>query len=209
MSRTDHRSRPRLRRLLAAAAALLAGGLLLAGCSSSSGLTQQYLSGSGKGYIAGSGVTEVAASHRAAPVDFSGPLANGGTFTSSKERGKVLVVNFWYADCAPCRTEAADLEKISKQFAHRDVQFIGVNTENQPVTIRTFDRGFGVTYPSIVDVNDGRVQLAFSGSIRPNATPTTLVLDKQGRIASRIEGPINAQPSTLVSLIDSTLAEKG
>jgi peroxiredoxin len=191
----------RLRSLVALA---LAGVLLLAGCSSDP-LAQQYLSGSGKGYIAGSGVTEVAPSHRAAPVDFSGPTAEGGTFTSRSQRGKVLVVNFWYADCAPCRTEARDLEKISRQFADRPVQFIGVNTENQPVTIRTFDKSFGVTYPSIVDVNDGGVQLAFSGRIRPNATPTTLVLDREGRIASRIEGPIDAQPSTLVTLIKSAL----
>ncbi|HEU0205761.1 MAG TPA: TlpA disulfide reductase family protein [Pseudolysinimonas sp.] len=189
----------------ALAALAIAATVLLAGCSSDP-LAQQYLSGSGKGYIAGSGVTEVAPSHRAAPVDFSGPTAEGGTFTSSAERGKVLVVNFWYADCAPCRSEAKDLEKISRQFADKPVQFIGVNTENQPVTIRTFDQSFGVTYPSIVDVNDGHVQLAFSGDIRPNATPTTLVLDKEGRIASRVEGPIDAQPSTLVSLINSALS---
>lgn len=205
--RGARRGLTRLGRIGSALAVVLAGTLLLAGCSSSSELSQQYLSGSGKGYIAGSGVTEVAASHRAAPVDFSGPMVDGGMFDSRAEHGKVLVVNFWYADCSPCRSEARDLEKISRQFAGHGVQFIGVNTEDQPATIRSFDKTFGVTYPSIVDVNDGRVQLAFSGSIRPNAVPTTLILDRTGRITARVEGPINAQPSTLVTLIRSALSE--
>lgn len=194
------------RRILAVAAAALAVGALLSGCANDE-LAKQYTSGDDKNYIAGSGVTELKPADRAAPVDFSGKTDDGTSFSSKAERGDVLVVNFWYAGCPPCRAEASDLQKISTEYSGKGVTFIGVNTRDSAATSQSFDSEFKVTYPSILDADGGAVQLAFSGSMRPNATPTTFVIDKQGRIAARIAGDIAAQPSTLTTLIDSTLAE--
>ncbi|MHA7984185.1 TlpA family protein disulfide reductase [Rathayibacter sp. CAU 1779] len=188
------------------AAAMLAVGAALAGCSNDA-LAKQYTSGDDKNYIAGSGVTEVKAADRGAPVDFSGTTASGGTFSSKSEMGDVLVVNFWWAACAPCRAEASDLTKISAEYKSKGVQFVGVNTRDSATTAQSFDAQFKVDYPSIIDADTGAVQLAFSGSMRPNATPTTFVIDKKGRIAARIDGNIDSQPSTLTTLIDSALAE--
>jgi peroxiredoxin len=84
---------------------------------------------------------------------------------------------------------------------------VGVNTRDSAATADSFDTEFKVTYPSILDADGGAVQLAFSGSMRPNSTPTTFVIDREGRIAARIAGDIAAQPSTLSTLIDSALAE--
>jgi thiol-disulfide isomerase/thioredoxin len=189
--------------LLGAAVAVV---LALAGCSSNDGVAAQFASGDGKGYISGTGVTELKSSQRGKPITFSGTTEDGSSFSSADEKGKVLVVNFWYAACGPCRVEAKSLQKINEQFAGKDVVFVGVNTRDSADTVKTYDTTFGVTYPSILDVNGGAVQLAFSGSMRPNATPTTLVLDPQGRVAARMEGPVSDQPSTLVTLIDDALA---
>jgi peroxiredoxin len=194
------------RRILAVAAAALAVGALLSGCANDE-LAKQYTSGDDKNYIAGSGVTELKPADRAAPIDFSGKTDTGKTFSSKADRGDVLVVNFWYAGCPPCRAEASDLQKISTRYSGRGVTFVGVNTRDSAATADSFDTEFKVTYPSILDADGGAVQLAFSGSMRPNSTPTTFVIDREGRIAARIAGDIAAQPSTLSTLIDSALAE--
>jgi peroxiredoxin len=200
-------SNTRRRRTLAVAAAALAVGTLLAGCANDE-LAQQYTSGVDKNYIAASsGVTELKPADRGKPIDFSGTTEDGTTFSSKAHLGDVLVVNFWYAGCPPCRAEASDLTTIAGRYQSKGVTFIGVNTRDSAATAKAFDTEFKVEYPSILDVDGGAVQLAFSGSMRPNATPTTFVVDKQGRIAARIAGDIAAQPSTLTTLIDTSLAE--
>lgn len=193
-------------RIRSLAVVLIAGVLILTGCTTDP-LAQQYKDGSGKNYIAGSGVTELAAGHRDKAVTFSGATVDGSTFSSKQHLGEVLVVNFWYSSCAPCRVEASELQKLSEKYDGKGVQFVGVNTHDESGTAAAFEKNYGVTYPSILDVGSGSAQLAFSGAIHPNATPTTLVLDKQGRVAARIEGPITAQPSTLETLIGDAIAE--
>lgn len=195
------------RRALTALAAATLAVATLAGCSND-GLAQQYAEGSGKNYIAGSGVTEVKQADRGKPVTFSGPTVDGATFDSKAHRGDVLVVNFWYAGCPPCRAEAADLQKLATKYDAKGVQFIGVNTRDSAGQAQAFDTKFGVSYPSILDADGGAVQLAFSGSMIPNATPTTFVIDRNGRIAARIDGSINDQPSTLDTLVSDAVAER-
>ncbi|KGJ72888.1 alkyl hydroperoxide reductase [Cryobacterium roopkundense] len=185
---------------------LVALALVLTGCSSDP-LADQYREGSSKGFIAGDGsVTEIAASARGEAIDFTGIGENGETLASADYAGEVLVVNFWYASCAPCRAEAADLQKLNAQFEDNGASFLGVNVRDQAANAMAFNDTYGITYPSVLDVNDGGMQLAFSGSIPPNAVPTTLVLDKQGRVAARILGQVTS-PSILETLIRDTVAE--
>lgn len=196
----------RIPRAAAAAAGLLALALVLAGCSSDP-LADQYREGNSKGFIAGDGsVTEIAASARGESIDFTGIDETGQTLASADYAGEVLVVNFWYASCAPCRAEAADLQKLNAQFTGQGASFLGVNVRDQAANAIAFNDTYGVTYPSVLDVNGGGMQLAFSGSIPPNAVPTTLVLDKQGRVAARILGQVTS-PSILETLIRDTVAE--
>lgn len=115
-------------------------------------------------------------------------------------------MNFWYAGCAPCRAEAPQLEALWEKYRDQGVGFIGVNVRDQAGTARAFSKAYGITYPSILDVNDGNAQLAFSGTVAPNAVPTTVVLDREGRVASRILGQLQDE-SILDTLIVSTLAE--
>ena len=179
------------RRVLAAVTAALAVGALLAGCSNDE-LAKQYTSGVDKNYIAAaSGVTEVKPADRGKPIHFSGTTQDSSTFSSASALGQVLVVNFWYAGCPPCRAEASDLTKIAAEYDSKGVQFIGVNTRDDAATAKAFDTTFKVHYPSILDVDGGAVQLAFSGSMRPNATPTTFVIDKQGVVRWTV---VNALP---------------
>ncbi|KQQ03721.1 MULTISPECIES: TlpA family protein disulfide reductase [unclassified Rathayibacter] len=192
-------------RLRAAAVLALAAALVLSGCTEDK-LATQYRVGDNKGYISGDGtVTEIASADRDEPIVFSGTDENGESIDSADLAGRVVVVNFWYASCAPCRAEAADLESVNTEFAGQDVSFVGVNVRDQAPTAAAFAETYELTYPSIVDV-DGSTQLAFSGKVPPNAVPTTLVLDKEGRVASRILGQIQ-EASILSTLVGDTLAE--
>lgn len=193
----------KLSRTTAALAVGLATLIALSGCAQDT-LAQQYLEGSGKNYIAGDGsITEVAEANRGEAISFTATDLEGNAISSSDFAGKVLVVNFWYAGCAPCRAEAKDLEKVYAQFADKNVAFIGVNVRDGADTAKTFNTTFGVTYPSVTDL-EGKVQLAFSSSVAPNAVPTTLVLDTQGRVAARVLGRI-ASDSILATLISDQL----
>lgn len=199
-------ARRRLAILLPAAAA--AAALLLSGCTSNDALANQYRSGNGQNYIAGDGsVSEYAATNRGAPVAFSGKLADGTTVSSKDYAGKVLVVNFWYAGCPPCRVEAPDLESLSQKYASQGVGFLGVNLYDSASTAASFEQDKGVTYPSVLDRDTGSVLLAFSKTVPPKATPTTLVIDKEGRVAARILGAI-PDKSILDSLISDAVAGK-
>ncbi|TFC02467.1 TlpA family protein disulfide reductase [Cryobacterium adonitolivorans] len=196
------------RSLRLALVGLVSLGLVLTGCSGSDPLADQYREGSGKGYIAGDGsVTEIAADDRGESVVFDGTLEDGSTVSSADYAGEVLVVNFWYASCAPCRAEAPDLKKISEEFADQGASFLGVNVRDQAASAIAFNQSYEISYPSVMD-DDGGMQLAFSGKIPPNAVPTTLVLDSSGRVAARILGQVNS-PSILATLIKDTIAEDG
>ncbi len=188
------------------AAGFLAAAVLLTGCASDP-LAEQYREGSNKGYVAGDGsVTEIPQAERGDAVSFSGATEFGEPVSSDDYAGEVVVVNFWYASCAPCRAEAPDLQSLNAQFEGQGARFLGVNVRDQAPNAVAFSEKYGITYPSVIDVNDGSMQLAFSGSIPPNAVPTTLVLDQSGRVAARILGQVS-EPSILETLIRDTLAE--
>jgi len=199
------RTRTRTQGVLAALGLSLVVLVGMTACASDP-LADQYRAGSGKNYIAGDGtVTEIVPANRTEPIVFSGTSESGETLASRDYLGNVLVVNFWYAGCAPCRAEAPLLEKVFTAQTPNGVGFMGVNVRDQPETVVTFDKTFGITYPSIVDL-DGQAQLSFASNVPPNAVPTTLVLDRQGRVAARILGQIS-DTSILTTLITDISAE--
>jgi peroxiredoxin len=183
--------------------------LTLTGCAGDNGIAAQYRAGDNKGYISGDGrIVEIPVEERGEPVVFEGTVENGDTVTSDQYRGQVLVVNFWYAACGPCRIEAPHLQTVYEEFTGNGAEFLGINTYDQAPTALAFAGTYGISYPSIIDVDNGAVKLAFAQVAPVQATPTTLVLDQQGRVAARISGPIDS-PSTLRTLVKDVIAEAG
>lgn len=196
-------------RVRSLAAATLALGLVagLAACTQDA-TTEQYLSGDGKGYVGGDfRVEPIAPDERGEPIEFASVTEDGEAFSSEDVAGDVVVVNFWFANCGPCRVEAEDLESVWQEYQDQGVSFVGVNTYDQADTARAFAETYGVTYPSLIDVDEGSVKFAFAQVTAIQATPTTLVLDKQGRVAVRIIGQIESA-SILSTLVRETLAEE-
>lgn len=185
----------------------LTGGLLaltpvLAACAGSS---SNAASDASAGYVSGDGVVvEIPPEGRADPLAIQGTTYDGDDFDSTTLRGAPLVINVWYASCPPCRVEAPALKAVHAEYGTLGVEFVGVNTRDKAGPAAAFEETFGITYPSIPDL-DGAVLYSMDGSVSPNAVPTTLILDAEGRVAARISGA--AEQSTLESLLATVLAE--
>lgn len=183
----------------AAAAVLLLG--LLGGCAS----TESPAAETNAGYEAGDGsFTTWQPEERTGPIELSGTTYHEEQVSLADWRGDVVVVNFWYAACPPCRAEADDLVAIYEEYQDRGVRFLGVNPRDDAGAALAFERTFGVTYPSLHDAQ-ARGVAAMEGLVPLQAMPTTVVLDAEGRVAARVLGQVD--PQTLRGLIDDTLAE--
>jgi peroxiredoxin len=124
-------------------------------------------------------VVECTPDQRPPAREVTGELLDGGKYDLAQDRGKVVVVNFWGSWCSPCRAEADDLEKTYGATKAKGVTFLGVNTRDDRDAAKAFEQG-QVTYPSIFDY-EGKVALKFD--VTQTSTPSTLILDRQGRIA--------------------------
>lgn len=158
-----------------------------------------------QGYQSGDGSTTTwAAGQRKGPVTLTGTDYNGATQDVSAWRGDVVMLNTWYAACPPCRAEAPTLVALANEDAGKGLRVLGVNGTDAAGAADAFVRQFSVPYPSIQDT-DGAAIAALQGVVPVNAVPTTVLLDRQGKVAARILGL--ADPSTLRTLVDALLAE--
>lgn len=198
-------SRTPSRRAALGAAALVA--LMVAGCSSDpNSIAAQAKAGDQKGYISGDGAVEtIPAADRLEPVTMDGQLLDGTAWDITSTRGQVLVLNVWGSWCAPCVAEAPDLQKAweEQQAKKAPVQFMGIDFREEAERGAAFVDKAGITYPSLSD-KPGLLILRLQG--KAPTTPSTLVLDREGRIAARVNGPVDA--TTLTGLVDDVVAEK-
>lgn len=189
----------RQRRTAAWGVAFFAAAALLSACSSTdpNAATAGYVSGDGSIQILDAGA-------RTASPDITGTTLQGAPFQLSAWRGKVVVINFWGSWCAPCAIEAGGLETAYQATKAGGVQFLGVAIRDSQDNALSFQRKFAMSYPSLLD--DGSIVLDFRGGMSVGSTPTTYVLDKQGRIAARVLGPVDR--TTLVGMIQQVESGK-
>lgn len=196
-------SRARSRAVLSTAGVAVAA-LVLSACSS--GGTS---GGSGNtNFITGSdGIATVKKGDRQAAPDLSGKTIDGKTLNTADYKGKVLVVNVWGSWCSPCRAEADNLVQVAKATANKDVQFVGLNTRDtstEPAV--AFEKKYAVPYPSLYDPT-GRLMLRFKkGTLNPQAIPSTIVIDRDGKIAARALQALSQDK--LREMLDPVIAEK-
>ncbi|WP_426593101.1 TlpA family protein disulfide reductase [Cellulomonas sp. McL0617] len=182
-------------------AALVGALVVLSGCGQpthTGDVAQQ-------GYQSGDGSTRTwAVADRKGPLELKGTDYEGTAQDVSAWRGDVVVLNTWYANCPPCRAEAPDLVALADDYAPKGVHVLGINHTDDAGDAQSFQTKFAVPYPSIDDT-DGSAIAALEGIVPINAVPTTIVLDRSGRVAARLLGVV--QPSTLRSMVDELVAE--
>lgn len=192
------------------AAGLVAAALAfsLAACSSPNDkLSDLYKQGNDQGFISGSGtIEEYPVAARRAPITFTGKAVDGSVISSSDYKGTVLVINFWYAGCGPCRAEAPVLEATNKAVSASGAKFLGINIYDGSAQATSFEKQYGITYPSLLARTDAALKLSFIEATSVQSAPTTLVLDREGRVSARIFGAVESS-SILKTLVDS--AAKG
>jgi thiol-disulfide isomerase/thioredoxin len=186
-------------------AVLLSVGLALgfSGCANDP-LAEQFRSGTNKNYISGDGSVTEFQGERTRGTDWVAETFDGQLLDSKNLLGRVVVLNFWYAGCAPCRAETPDLAQIATDFEAKGVQVVGVNVRDTAETALAFARNLKLNYPSVMDIESGSVVQAYTGVVSPSAVPTTLVMNAKGEITARVLGRFEA--STLRSLIETALA---
>ena len=189
-----------VRRTAVRIAAALAAMLILGACAST-GADEQTRSAGQVGYPeVARNLTRVPPDQRKELPTVSGPaLGSNQTISTQDFRGKVVVINVWGSWCPPCRKEAADLQAASVET--KDIaQFVGITSKDyDPAPAEAFVRSFEITYPSIYDPT-GKVLLAFAGELPPSAIPTTMIIDRQGRLAVRVLSEVSK--ITLVDMIN-------
>jgi thiol-disulfide isomerase/thioredoxin len=181
-------------------AVALAATLILVSCART-GADEQTQNAGQVGYpTVPRNLTRISPDQRQVLPTVSGPaLGSNQTISTQDYRGKVVVINVWGSWCPPCRKEAPDLQAASVET--KDVaQFVGITSKDyDPAPAEAFVRSFKITYPSIYDPT-GKVLLAFAGELPPSAIPSTMIIDREGRLAVRVLSEVSK--ITLVDMIN-------
>ncbi|WP_030416181.1 TlpA family protein disulfide reductase [Streptomyces sp. NRRL S-1448] len=203
MSADAPRRRTRRRRILLFAAGAAAASLSLSACGDgASGGSAQTRFVQGK-----DGVDTVKKADRQPAPDLSGETTTGKQLDVADYKGKVVILNVWGSWCGPCIAEAPNFAKVAKETEGKGVQFLGINTrDSQKSQATSFEEEHKVPYPSLFDPT-GRLMLRFpKGSLNPQSIPSTIAIDRHGKIAARSIGPLTEDE--LRSMVKPLIAEK-
>lgn len=178
-----------MRRLVAHGRALFAAcvaTVVLAGCATGSDAVAQ---GGTFEFVAPGGKTDIfydPPGDRGRPGPLAGPdlMDPDKTVALDDFAGKVVVINVWGQWCAPCRTEISQLQKVYETTRDQGVAFLGIDVRDNNIDApRDFVVDRGVTFPSIYDPSM-RTMIAFGGRYPTTVIPSTVVLDREHRVAA-------------------------
>jgi peroxiredoxin len=145
------------------------------------------------------------AGQRPAAPEFTATSLTGAPINFASYRGKIVVLNVWGSWCAPCVAEGQTLKYLHEQYGPQGIAFLGDDLQDAPTQALAFLRSAGITYPSVNDAN-GAVEERLAIAVPISATPTTLVIDKTGRIAGVIDGAVT-YPEMTTLLKDAAVTQ--
>ncbi|GAA2770980.1 TlpA disulfide reductase family protein [Mycolicibacterium pallens] len=164
----------------------LVAASVLAGCSTGDDAVAQ---GGTFEFVAPGGKTDIfydPPASRGTPGPVSGPelMDTSKTLSLKDFEGRVVVINVWGQWCGPCRSEITQLEQVYTQTRDLGVAFLGIDVRDNDISApRDFVVDRKVTFPSIYDPAM-RTMIAFGGKYPATVIPSTVVLDRQHRVAA-------------------------
>ncbi|HVX00163.1 MAG TPA: TlpA disulfide reductase family protein [Candidatus Babeliaceae bacterium] len=120
----------------------------------------------------------------------------GNTWSDEKLKGKIVIMDFSFNECAACALSIPLLKKISDQYRSANVEVISVNTSNTKASVIAFDQKNGIKYPVLLN------GAAVSKNFQVSAFPFFYVINKQGNIAASFEGYGNELENELTQQIE-------
>ncbi|WP_194922758.1 TlpA family protein disulfide reductase [Catenulispora pinisilvae] len=117
--------------------------------------------------------------------ELSGTTLDGTKLDLSAYKGKVVVMNLWASWCDACQAESRYLESTYEAYKDKGVQFVGIDARDDSGQGQAFVKDQQITYPSLVDGDDGSLLAKLVGITSLAALPSTLIIDKNGDLAWR------------------------
>ncbi len=132
------------------------------------------------------------------PMEFTISSVKGGKLNLSSLEGKVVVMDFWATWCGPCRVQRPLYEKVQKEFAGRgDLVFLAISADEERELVKPFVEASKWT--GNIYYEDGLAQ-----TLRVSSIPTTVVFDKHGNLAGRMNG---FDPDTFVPMLTERIED--
>lgn len=181
-----------MRRLLLSVSALLLVPVALSGCGREQPASALV------------GTEAVAEEAREDVLAFSGTTMDGSAVDLADLRGRVVVINAWASWCAPCRSEMPAFVDLAATSNPDEIAVVGLNVGDDPTAAQAFVDEMGMNFPSVVD-REGDILAGIPG-VPPKSLPSTVILDREGRIATRIIGPTDS--IGLATAIGKVLADE-
>lgn len=187
-----------------AAALVLGASLLLTGCAGSgmyAATPVVTIPATTPATNPAVGVTVIPVDERVQSIVIAGETADGTELSTAQSAGDIVVVNAWASWCPPCIEELPLLASAAEAYAEQGVTFVGLNSMDDPIAAASL---LGSSTYRSIDDRDGAILATIPG-VPPKALPSTVILDRQGRIAVRIIGPV--KPGQLEGALDLLVAE--
>jgi len=118
-------------------------------------------------------------------------------------RGKPLLINVWASWCGPCRAEMGSLERLSRRYAGKQFNMIGISTDDDANAAANFLAGAGITFNNYLD----RKQL-LENMLGADTIPLTVLVDAKGRVLSKFHGSHQWDSPAALELIGKAFHEK-
>lgn len=140
----------------------------------------------------------VTVSPPAPPPSFSFQTATGQRRTLTDYRGKGIVLNIWATWCGPCIAEMPALDQLAASVAQYGILVLPISIDAGGLsTVKPFYGAHGIAHLPILLDPDGDVARAF----KVDGIPTSFLIDRAGRVAGHIEGPVRWDTAAAITTI--------